>query len=207
MYNNINEAARAHLATLINDEVTYDICTVVKGSGNYKTAVDVGEVVSTEVNANGSWGHQLIKVKKGETYYVEGTGGGNPRLWAFTDEHYRLLSKSAQNVVTSEPVELTPTQDGYLFINVTTAASAAYSIRKLVTDTEYSSQVADTLKQLSDIYEGLLAADARAALPIVQNYNSIPDVLFRCFEASYAAYKATAEALETATTVETTPTT
>lgn len=55
---------------------------------------------------------------------------------------------------------------------------------------DYKSQIADSLMQISDIFEGQLTAEAKATLPVVQNYNSIPDVLYRCLTAAMLAIPA-----------------
>lgn len=76
-----------------------------------------------------------------------------------------------------------------MYNNINEAARA--HIAKLVaagfTDPGYSSQIADTLMQISNMYESTLDSSAKASLPKVENYNSIPDVLFRCLEAARIA--------------------
>ena len=76
-----------------------------------------------------------------------------------------------------------------MYNNINDAARAHLEnlIQEGATDPGYSSQIADTLMQISNIYEAQLDAEAKAALPKVENYNSIPDVLFRCLEAAHAA--------------------
>lgn len=56
-----------------------------------------------------------------------------------------------------------------------------------VSNPGYSSEIATTLLQISAVYESVLDSTAKAALPSVANYNSVPDCLFRCLEAAYAA--------------------
>lgn len=43
----------------------------------------------------------------------------------------------------------------------------------------YSSEVATTLMNICSIYETELTSQQKATLPAVENYNSIPDVLYR----------------------------
>lgn len=78
----------------------------------------------------------------------------------------------------------------YNSINEAARAHIAKLVAAGYTDPGYSSQIADSLMMISNMYESDLSSEAKAALPKVENYNSIPDVLFRCLEAAYAAGKA-----------------
>lgn len=94
----------------------------------------------------------------------------------------------------------------YNSINEAARAHIAKLVSVGFTDPGYSSQIADTLMQISNMYESTLSAQDKAALPKVENYNSIPDVLFRCLEAARISGSAEpSPALETFTVYADTP--
>lgn len=76
-----------------------------------------------------------------------------------------------------------------MFNNINDAARAhiANLVNDGFTEPEYSSQLADSLMQISNMYESTLTTEQKATLPKVENYNSIADVLLRCLEAARLA--------------------
>lgn len=84
-------------------------------SGNVGSTVDVGNPVSSSGNS-----YAILKVKKGDKCNLAGTGGNSSRLWCFTDNDYKLISKSASNEsVYSPELSLTAPSDGYIIMNST----------------------------------------------------------------------------------------
>lgn len=127
----ISEIKSAFDDSGVYSEYWEDISTITPGNGYYNTNVDVGDTVSTVVNASTSFGCQLVAVQNGDIFKVSGTGGNTPLLWAFTDESYKLISKSPQS---GDPhtYEITATANGYLFVNSKTASGATYGLWKWV---------------------------------------------------------------------------
>ena len=58
----------------------------------------------------------IVPCVAGDVFHITGTGGGEPRLWAFTLSNYNLVSKSTSNKVETD-AELIAKYDGYLICN------------------------------------------------------------------------------------------
>jgi len=94
------------------------------------TNVSVGSTVSTTPVDSAGYGYKIIDCLSGEKFSVSGTGGTNPRLWAFTDSEYKLISKTSATSGQQTDVLLTAPEDGYLIVNTYTGESATYSVKK-----------------------------------------------------------------------------
>ena len=100
---------------------TEETCSFVTGK-YIKTNGDVGSTVDVETPVSSSnYAYSIAKCRKGDLFEVRGAGGDAPRMWCFTDNDYRMLSKSGNNA--SGTVSLTANADGYLITNTTTAAT------------------------------------------------------------------------------------
>ena len=92
------------------------------------TNVDIGAIVdTTEVDGQG-YAYKIFEVDKGDQFVITGHGANGPRLWAFTDENYKLISKAAQNAVLEDGL-LTAPVDGYAIFDIN--ISYRWSITKL----------------------------------------------------------------------------
>lgn len=103
----------------------HDVTNSIISGFRIKTAISPGSTVDITPGASASYGYYITDIKKGERVTLTGTGGGDPRLWAFTDKTNRLL-RSANASATATDLELTALQDGYFIANVATAQT--YSI-------------------------------------------------------------------------------
>lgn len=102
-----------------------DVTKNVISGYRIKTAISEGNTVDITPGTSASYGYYITDIKRGEKITITGTGGGDPRLWAFTDKAYRLL-RSANASATATDLELTALQDGYFIANV--AVAQTYSI-------------------------------------------------------------------------------
>lgn len=129
----------------LQNALTYEqvIGNFVKGK-YITTNVAVGGTV--DVNTPGTSAtisYRVVPCEAGDRFLLSGTGFDGPRLWAFTDTAYGLISKSAASV-TMANLTLTAEQDGYLIVNIMN--TRAYSLARLV---EYDS-IADDVQGLMD---------------------------------------------------------
>lgn len=91
-------------------------------TGYINTNVNVGATVNTTVVSNSGFVHIIVPCNKGDKFVLTGSGGANPRAWAFTDTDYALIEKSASEINVVE-VELYAPEDGYAIFNSATRVS------------------------------------------------------------------------------------
>lgn len=94
------------------------------------TNVSVGSIVSTTPVKSAGYGYKIIECLYGEKFSVSGTGGNNPRLWAFVDSEYKLISKTMATSGQQTDVLLTAPEDGYLIVNSYSGTGATYNVKK-----------------------------------------------------------------------------
>ena len=111
----------------------------------YNTSIGTGAVVDMEGYSSNQSGSLVVPCKSGDKYCITGTGGGNPRLWCFTDEDYRIISVSEANA-SAENLEIIAPNDGYLIYQRSSAYP--YKIEKLNVITTI---LDDTLYEYIDI--------------------------------------------------------
>lgn len=108
--------------------------------------VDVGTLT-----ASVNYFSLVVPCAKGDEFTLTGSGGSIPRLWAFTDLLYKLLSKATPNKTLTDGT-LTAGQDGYLVCNF--LRTAPYSLKKKTlingTDFEAVMNTAVAAKQFTD---------------------------------------------------------
>lgn len=86
-------------------------------TGSYiNTNVATGVTVGVSPVSNANYAHLIIPVVSGDKYTVTGSGGVAPRLWALTDNDYKLIRKTQYNSGTHTE-EVTATASGYLIVN------------------------------------------------------------------------------------------
>lgn len=72
-----------------------------------------------------------IPVISGQIFEISTIGGGNSRAYALTDSTRKILQVAASNQnTTTNPVTLTVTQNGYLYINCTPSTVSAFYVNK-----------------------------------------------------------------------------
>ena len=106
--------------SLIQDSVNGREFTFTSG-GNIATNVDVGATVDITPNPVGSWSYTVSPCNAGEVITITGQGGSTPRLWAFTDKDYKLISKAADGAGLTGGTVTAPANTAYCIINSTTA--------------------------------------------------------------------------------------
>ena len=97
----------------------------------------VGSTVDPTPSASSAFSYLIYPCKKGDVFTLTGGGGSSARLWVFTDNTYKLLSKSSSNATaTAETIEAP--SDGYIIINTYTASTHSLSITRegIVVDNE-----------------------------------------------------------------------
>lgn len=89
--------------------------------GRYLKCNVVGSVVNINSPTwNAGYKHVVVPCSAGDKFTINGTGGGNPRLWAFLDASYEVLTNSDVSASASNLVLTAPTNAAYLIINDTT---------------------------------------------------------------------------------------
>lgn len=89
---------------------------------------EIGTIINIEPSTSVSYKCIVVPCKKTDKFSIYGKGGTTPRLWAFTDNNYALLSRATGTPIYTEqnPLILTADEDGYFIANVT--ASTAYGL-------------------------------------------------------------------------------
>lgn len=91
-------------------------------SEGYITTGDAGATVpSYTSNGQSYWLSSVISVKAGDTFYIEGQGGNNARLWAFIDENDVVLNSSSANYISGGENIIAPISSRFLIVNFGTA--------------------------------------------------------------------------------------
>jgi len=106
---------------ILQDSVNGREFTFTSG-GNIATNVDVGATVDVTPNPVGTWSYTISPCNAGEVITITGQGGSTPRLWAFTDKDYKLISKSADGAGMTGGTVTAPANTAYCIINSTTTA-------------------------------------------------------------------------------------
>ena len=90
----------------------------VSYSHGYITTGDVGVLVSSFSRSSGtSYVSAIIPVNEGDTYYIEGKGGGEARLWAFLDEGNLVLKSSTKTYTSKGEQIVAPEATKWLIVN------------------------------------------------------------------------------------------
>lgn len=111
--------------------------------GYINTNVSIGSTVNLVPVSSVQRKWIIVPCRKNDVFTITGDGGENPRLWAFTDGDYKLLSVSSIGAHASN-VALTASQDGYFISNVDKALTYALShkhIYKALSDSEAEAKI------------------------------------------------------------------
>jgi hypothetical protein len=104
--------------------------------------VAIGGTVDPTVRSGASYKTKAIPCKQGDCFYVNGNGysGNAPKIWAFTDTNYILISK-AENRETLTNAYLVAPSDGYaIFTFLVSAGDYSVKIIKPKTDMTLTEQ-------------------------------------------------------------------
>lgn len=91
----------------------------IKTNVNVDTTVDL-----TEQSSNG-YSYLMFACAPNDKIMLTGTGGNNPRLWAFVDSEYKLIQKSDNAVSASGLIIIAPANTAYCIINSEISALGA----------------------------------------------------------------------------------
>lgn len=100
----------------------------VKYSGEYvNTSGEIGTVVDIDNPViNEQWDCYVASCKEGDVAIISGVGGSSPRLWAFLDSDYKLISQ-ADASVSEDSLELAaPANAAWIVINDRKSGSQSY---------------------------------------------------------------------------------
>lgn len=119
------------------------------------------------------WKHQLVAVSAGDLFYLHGQGGGEPKLWAFTDTDYKVLATSPNSTTYSTPTLICAPTDGYLLVNVN--VNTANGLTKIVEpsiSTQINSRLLN-LKSFGAVGDGVTDDTDAINLALTQATNKI----------------------------------
>lgn len=150
-----NKVVASELATIKADldalAATTKSLTFVNGR-YITTNVEAGELVDVEnTTSSSNFCYTVEKCAKGDMIVLTGTGGNNPRLWAFVDNDYRLHSKSDVSARADE-LKLTVPIDGYYIQNSTLSSTHS------AVHVSYFKDIAGAFDELSDSIKGVETA-------------------------------------------------
>ena len=85
--------------------------------GNITTNVDFGSIISLNPSNIANFICAVIPCRPGQSFRVRGTGGSNPKLWAFLDKENKLLVKQEDlGLYAEQDVTITAPKGAYILI-------------------------------------------------------------------------------------------
>lgn len=119
VYPNIDKIAKDNKVDIakIQETLLYTIDLAsyfVIGRSFYNTG-SAGSIVVPSESASSNIASVMMKVRKGESYMISGSGGSGARLYSYHDLKHKIISISAADY--KGDVELNITEDGYLYVN------------------------------------------------------------------------------------------
>jgi len=118
---------------IARNNTTTDVYNIDFNFQNEKTIatnVEYYQPINPIPSINSQYTTMIIPCKIFDKFYITGSGALNALLWAFTDENYKLLSKSETNVTEKDKMLVAPA-DGYFVYN--SALSAEHHVYTLNT--------------------------------------------------------------------------
>lgn len=91
-------------------------------SGNIKTGVNIGEIINTTPEPISGYGYVIVECEENDKFKIKGTGGLNPRLWAFVDENNVLL-KVSNSYLSADTTIVAPNRAKKLIANFNLGAT------------------------------------------------------------------------------------
>ena len=116
----------------IRQEKNYGPNNLVKltftAGGYIKT--NVAQVSTNEgvpvVITNGNYCYSITACSAGDTFIINGTGGGSSRAWAFTDSEWNVLKVSSVDIICTDVVLVAPPNAAYIILNDGTRKGYSY---------------------------------------------------------------------------------
>jgi hypothetical protein len=120
--------------SLLQDEVDGRTFTFTSG-GSIPTNVNVGDVVDVNNPSSvASWSYTVSPIQAGEIVTITGAGGSTPRLWAFTDKDYKLISNAPDSTSMSGTTVTAPANSAYIIVNSVTTSLGFCGIKGVKDD-------------------------------------------------------------------------
>ena len=114
------------------------------------TSNSIYSLTDTTLNSSGSFAYSDITVSAGDRYLITGRGGSNPRLWAFTDTNYIMLSHSESSANETNLVLVAPS-DGHLIANFNLSYNhELYKLEAVTTSTAIDELFTDGISRLEN---------------------------------------------------------
>lgn len=104
-------------ANLYINRYGYDLTQRINVTGqNINTNVNFGQRVNLTPENVPHWKYLILDCHDGDSFVIKGTGGNNPRLWAFIDSSNKLITKSA-SVISGTYIITAPAGSSKLICN------------------------------------------------------------------------------------------
>ena len=147
-----------------------EITDAYNNTGYVVTNVTIGSAVDTTVIQSDAYISAVVECKKSDTFKITGLGGVGARLWAFTDDDYKLISKSTEYAEATN-LELTAPADGYFIINV--ARNDPHSIYIKDLEVILPRRYADLLDNFPESVSTVAECGANWSSDAIPNYGEV----------------------------------
>ena len=95
----------------------------------YKTSGTTFDVdTDTIINTVNKWMSRIIPCKAGDEFIISGSGGNDPRLYAFVDNSGNIITKANANVTLNGAKIIAPANSSMIIINNQEAISTSYKV-------------------------------------------------------------------------------
>lgn len=88
-------------------------------------------------STSSGWRYAVVSCSEGDVFYISGTGGASPRLWAFADSSKNIISKASEGAFASDMQIVAPENASYLIINDNSSANSFIGVPEFA-DAKYS---------------------------------------------------------------------
>ena len=156
-------------------------------TGSLVTNLPKGEVVAIESVEYNGYIHYIIPCKKNDAFRITGTGGGNARLYAFTDSNYRLMAKSLAELV-AENYNLIAENDGFLILNLN--AKKTYNVEKIISVKDASNRECSDESYINTFGVGIdckFSAPTQPSVNVVGNTEKL-NMFYEMYDSLVSAY-------------------
>ena len=116
---NIAAASESELSDVKSAIDQYYFVRTSNSNGGYiNTSGEIGSVVDMTPTSSASFIYFVSDCKTGNMFKINGTGGGNGRLWCFIDKDNKIISHAAASAVGTDMTLVAPA-NGKLIVNTT----------------------------------------------------------------------------------------
>jgi len=148
---NSTKIANTHFVKQITDDFYTETNIVNFATGYVTTSGNVGSVVDTTIQSNPAFCYRIIPYKANEEYIITGTGGGNPRLWCFTDDQYEIISHADGAAVETDK-KISSESDGFLIVNFNANQTRSLKKHEYIVDIETVDQMGEIVYETIPIF-------------------------------------------------------